>query len=142
MFDEAIKEANETLKLRRGYPVGLLVLGEIYNDLGDFDKAIEYHGRLKENFYWSFALAATLGKAGRIDEAREMAQKIEKRGGASMVLVIIYAAMGDYDTAYEWLLKARDVKIPWYPWLLRWYPQTEGFRDDPRVIKLAEELGI
>jgi hypothetical protein len=59
-----------------------------------------------------------------------------------MVLVLIYASMGDYDTAYEWLLKARDDKIPWYPWLLTWYPQTEGFHDDPRVMKLAEELGI
>jgi tetratricopeptide (TPR) repeat protein len=122
MFDKAIEEAEATLKLRRGYPVGFLVLGETYADLGDFDKAIEYHEKLKDNFFWSFSLAATLGKAGRIDEAREMAQKIEERGGASLVMVLIYASMGDYDTAYEWLLKARDARIPWYPWLLNWYP--------------------
>lgn len=142
MYDEAIEEAKGTFKLRRGYPVGLLVLGETHTDLGEFDKAIEYHEKLKDNFYWSFALAATLGKAGRLDEAREMAQEIEKRGGASFVMVLIYASMGDYDAAYEWLLKARDGRIPWYPWLLKWYPQTEGFHDDPRVIALAEELGI
>lgn len=142
MFDEAIEEAKATLKLRRGYPVGFLVLGETYTDLGEFDKAIEYHEKLKDNYFWSFALAATLAKAGRIDEARDMAQDIEKRGAASLVMVLIYASMDDYDAAYEWLLKARDDKIPWYPWLLKWYPQTEGFQDDPRVVKLAEELGI
>ena len=37
MFDKAIEEAEATLKLRRGYPVGFLVLGETYADLGDFD---------------------------------------------------------------------------------------------------------
>lgn len=142
MFDKAIQEARAALKLRRGYPVGLLVLGETYTDLGEFDKAIEYHEKLKDNYYWSYALAATLGKAGRIEEAREMAQKIEKRGAASLVMVLIYASMGDFDAAYEWLLKARDDRIPWYPWLLKWYSQTEGFHDDPRVMKLAEELGI
>lgn len=141
-FDKSIEEAEATLKLRRNYPVAFLVLGETYSDLGEFDKAIEYHEKLKDNYYWSFALAATLGRAGRIDEARAMAQQIESRGGASLVMVLIYASMGDYDTAYEWLLKARDDRIPWYPWLLTWYPQTQGFHDDPRVVKLAEELGI
>ena len=50
--------------------------------------------------------------------------------------------MQDYDAAYEWLLKAREEKVPWYPWLIKWYPQTRGFRDDPRVVKLAAELGL
>lgn len=142
MFDKAIEEAEATLKLRRGYPVANLVLGETYTDMGEFDKAIQYHERLRDNYYWSFALAATLGKAGRTDEAREMAQNIEKRGGASLVMVLIYASIGDYDVAYEWLLKAREDKIPWYPWLLKFYPQTEGFQDDPRVLALAAELGL
>lgn len=142
MFDMAIEEAEATLKLRRGYPVAFLVLGETYAELGEFDRAIEYHEKLKNNYYWSFALAATLGKAGRVDEAREMAQTIESRGAASLVMVLIYASIGDYDTAYEWLLRARDERIPWYPWLLKWYLQTEGFRDDPRVVELARELGI
>lgn len=142
MYDEAIAEALATLKLRRGYPVANLVLGETYTDLGEFDKAIEYHERLRNNYYWSFALAATLGKAGRIDEARAMAENIEKRGGASLVMVLIYASIGDYDVAYEWLLKAREDRIPWYPWLLKFYPQTEGFQDDPRVLELAAELGL
>jgi adenylate cyclase len=142
MYDEAIEEAEATLRLRRGFSVGLLVLGEIYTDLGEFDKAIEYHEKLAGNFYWSYALAATLGKAGRIEEALAMAQEIEKRRASAWVMPQIYASMGDYDTAFEWVLKARDDKIPWYPWLLKWTPQTKGLHDDPRVVKLAEELGI
>lgn len=141
MYDRAIKEAEATLKLRSNYPVANLVLGETYAELGQFDKAIEYHRRLKNNYYWSFALAATLGAAGRSEEALKIAEKYEKNGD-SLVLVLIYASMRDYDNAYKWLLKAREDKIPWYPWLLKWYPQTRGFDEDPRVVELATELGL
>ena len=142
MYYKAIEEAEATLELRSNYPVGLLVLGETYADLGEFDKAIEYHERLKRNYFWAYALAGTLGMAGRIDEARAIAKRYEKNDNASLVMTLIHAAMGDTETAYEWLLKARDDKIPWYPWLLKWYPQTRSIHDDPRVIALAEELGL
>jgi tetratricopeptide (TPR) repeat protein len=98
MFDQAIAEAEETLRLRPDYPVANLVLGETYVDIGDFDKAIEYHEKLRGNYYWSFALAATLGAAGRKEEALAIARKYEEDGN-SLVLVLIYAAMEDYDAA-------------------------------------------
>lgn len=142
MFDEAIQEAMATLDLRSGYPVANLVLGLTYVDLGEYDKAIEYHEKLRDNYYWSFSLAATYARAGHYEEAFEMAREFEKRGAASLVMVLIYASLNEYDSAYEWLLKARDARIPWYPWLLKWYPQTRGFHDDPRVVALAEELGL
>lgn len=141
MYDKAIEEAEATLNLRRNYPVALLVLGETYADLGQFDKAIEYHERLKSNYYWSFALAATLGMAGKTEEAMEIINKYEKNGHA-FVLALTYSAINEKDKAYEWLLQARDEKIPWYPWLTKWYPQTRNLHDDPRVIALAEELGL
>ena len=140
-FDDAIAEAQATLSLRRNYPVANLVLGETYAELGQFDKAIEYHEKLKNNYYWSFALAATLGAAGKTDEALRQSLKFEENGD-SFVLVLIYASLGDYDQAYRWLLTAREEKIPWYPWLLTWFPQTRGFHDDPRVVALAQELGL
>lgn len=141
MFDEAIAAAESTLQLRRNYPVARLVLGLTYLDMGRIEEAIEQHEMLRDNYYWSFALAATLGAAGRTDEALDLAQKFVKNG-ASLILVIIYASMGDDENAYKWLLVARDEKIPWYPWLLTWFPQTRGFHDDPRVLALAEELGL
>ena len=42
----------------------------------------------------------------------------------------------------EWLLAARDEKIPWYPWLVAWFPQTQFLYADPRMQQLAVELGI
>jgi len=140
-YDKAIEEAEAVFKLRRNYPVAINVLGETYAALGQFDKAIEIHERLKDNYYWSFALASTLGLAGQTDAALDIMRKYEKNGD-SLVLVLTYASIKDYDKTYEWLLKARDDKIPWYPWLLKWYPQTRGIHDDPRVVELAAELGL
>ena len=141
MFDEAIAEAESALQLRRNYPVARFSLGTTYLDMGRVEEAIEQHEMLRDNYYWSFALAATLAAAGRTDEALQISRKYGKAGN-SMVLVLIYASMGDYDNAYKWLLVARDDKIPWYPWLLKWYPETRGMHHDPRVLALAEELGL
>ena len=77
--------------------------------------------------------------AGRAEDALEITRKYEE-GGNSFALVLIYASMGENDIAYEWLLKAREDKIPWYPWLLKWFPHTRELRDDPRVVALSAEL--
>jgi TolB-like protein/tetratricopeptide (TPR) repeat protein len=142
MYDKAIDEAQATLKLRKNYPLGLVVLGQTYLELGRIDEALEQHEKLRSNYYWSFTLATTLGSAGRIDEAIELSRKYEKNKLAALVMVMIYSSVGDHDTAYRYLLKCRDLKIPWYPWLLKWFPQTRGMQQDPRVLALAAEIGL
>ncbi len=142
MYDKAIAEALATLQLRKNYPVGLMVLGQTYLDLGRIDEALEQHEKLRSNYYWSFTLATTLGSAGRIDEAIELSRKYEKNKLAALVMVMIYSSVGDHDTAYRYLLECRDLKIPWYPWLLKWFPQTRGMQQDPRVLALAAEIGL
>lgn len=141
-YDKAIAEAKSALQLRRDYPVAVMVLGQTYLDLGRIDEALEQHEKLRKNYYWSFILATTLGSIGRTEEAIEMSRKFEKNQNAALVMAMIYSAVGDNDTAYQYLLKCRDLKIPWYPWLLKWYPQTRGMQHEPRVLALAAELGV
>ena len=141
MYDTAIEEAEATLQLRPDFPVAYYSLGQTYKDLGNFEKAIANHEKLQDNYYWAYALAATLGAAGRIEEALEISRKYEEDGNL-LPLVLIYAAMGDNEAAFKWLLQCRDAKIPWYPWLLTWWPETRTFRNDPRVVALTAELGL
>ena len=54
----------------------------------------------------------------------------------------IYGGLEQKDTALEWLEAARDEKIPWYPWLVAWFPAFSGMRDDPRLVNLAADLGL
>ena len=72
MYDTAIEEAEATLQLRPDFPVAYYSLGQTYKDLGNFEKAIANHEKLQDNYYWAYALAATLGAAGRIEEALEI----------------------------------------------------------------------
>lgn len=142
LYEKAIAEAQATLRLRNNYPVGLKVLGQVYLELGRVDEAIELHEKLRRNYYWSFVLATTLGNAGRSDEALAILRKYEKNERAALVKVLIYASVGDHDSAYRYLLDCKDLKIPWYPWLVKWFPQTRGMREDPRVQALAAEIGL
>ncbi len=56
--------------------------------------------------------------------------------------MISHATLGDVDETFACLEVARDVKLPWYPWFVTWFPQLEQFRDDPRMRDLAAELGL
>jgi len=57
-------------------------------------------------------------------------------------LTLIYAALGDCDEAAKWLQAAKRQKIPWFPWLVTWFPQTKFLHDDLQVQEFATELGI
>ncbi len=140
-YDDAIAEAQETLDLRREYPVAYIALGNTYLEMGDEEAAVEAHSNLADSGLWSFVYASTLAQVGRGEEAMPVLQRLEERE-ASVPLVVLYGALGEHDKAYEWMLEARDGQAGWYPWLLNWFPQTRGMHDDPRVQALAEEIGL
>ncbi len=140
-FEDAIAEANNTLDLRRNYPVAHIALGNTYADMGDMDKALEAHSKLGENGFWSFLYASTLATAGRDDEALAIARRLEDRN-ASVPLTMIYGALDDRENALHWLNVAREGKAGWYPWLLTFFPQTSNLHDDPEFLAQAEALGL
>jgi hypothetical protein len=35
-----------------------------------------------------------------------------------------------------------EVRMPWYPWLLGWFPQFRALNDHPLVIEKAKALGV
>lgn len=140
-YDDAIAEAQETLDLRRNYPVAYIALGNTYLEMGEIDAAVEAHSKLAESRLWSFIYGGTLARAGRREEAMPMVLDLEERE-ASVPLVMLYGALGEHEKAYEWMLKARDGQAGWYPWLLTWMPQTRDMRELPNVRQLAEEIGL
>ena len=140
-YDQAIAEARETLDLRRDYPVAYIALGNTYLEMGDIDAALNAHANLKESGLWSFIYGATLAQAGRADEAMPIVENLEERG-ASVPLVMLYAALGEHDKAYEWMMIARDGQAGWYPWLLTWMPQTREMHQLSNVRALAEDIGL
>jgi tetratricopeptide (TPR) repeat protein len=142
MYDQSIEEAKTTLELNPDYPIAWLVLGQTYLDMGRVDEAIEAHEHLRNNRFWGFVLAATLATANRDEDAAVVLEFVEKGNNNPFTLALIYGGLGDREESVKWLQAARDQKIPWFPWLVTWFPQTRLLHDDPRMQQFAAELGI
>ena len=142
MYEKAIEEAQITLGLNPNYPVAWLVLGQTYLDMGRVDEAIEAHEHLRNNRFWGFAFAATLATADRDKDAAAVLDFINKRENNPFTLSLIYGGLEDREETMKWMQSARDEKIPWFPWLVTWFPQTKSMHDDPRMQQFAAELGI
>ena len=142
MYEKAIEEAQITLGLNPNYPVAWLALGQTYLDMGRVDEAIEAHEHLRNNRFWGFAFAATLATADRDEDAAAVLDFINKKENNPFTLSLIYGGLEDREETMKWMQSARDEKIPWFPWLVTWFPQTKSMHDDPRMQQFAAELGI
>ncbi len=142
MYEEAIEEAKTTLELNPNYPIAWLALGQTYLDMGRIDEAIEAHENLRNNRFWAFILAATLATADRDEDAAVVLKFVEERDNNPFTLSLIHGGLGDREESVNWLQAAKDQKIPWFPWLVTWFPHTKFLHDDPRMQQFAAELGI
>lgn len=142
MYDQAITQAEATLNLRENWPVGWMTLGDAYLELGRYDEAIAAHAHLADSPFWSFVRGYSYASAGRIDDARAIVESIPAEADNALPLVLVYGAMGDTEQTLHWLEVARDSKLPWYPWLLDWFPQLRPIHGDPRLQELARELDL
>ncbi len=141
-YEKAIEYANMTLELRDKYAVGLLVLGNTFAETGEFDKAIDAHEKLRHSDFWSWAPGYSYALAGRFEDAQKIADALEKEPGNALPLTLINAAIGNDEEMFHWLNIAKESKLPWYPWLVAWFPAAHLYYDDPRMQKLAAELGL
>ena len=97
---------------------------------------------IKESLPWGARYGAVLALAGREQEAREYLDTIEKKPRNVLALVFVYSALGDTDAVFHWLNVAKEVKLPWYPWFITWFPDMGPMRNDPRMDALAAELDL
>lgn len=141
-YEEAILEAETTLELNPNYPVAWWSLGQSYLDLGRTSDAIEAHEHLRGNAFYGFVLAATFAAANRDESAVEVLRFVEEKTNNAFTLSLIYGGLGNREETLKWLVAARDEKIPWYPWLVNWFPQTRFLRDDPEFQALEAEFTV
>ncbi len=130
--DEAIKYCRKALELDPEVIDGHLNLGEAYVQKGMYDEAIlEFRKMLKDQTLSALqAIAYTEAMAGR----RTAAHKILHSPDASRIsdyhLVLIFAALGEHDQAFERLdkLPLNRTNIA----LLKFDPQLDLLRAEPR----------
>jgi TolB-like protein len=110
--------------------------------MGDPGAAIDEASQIGENSMYRFFYPVTLALAGRTEEARELLANIEHGPRNVVALINIYGALGEVEETLHWMAVAKDVRLPWYPWFITWFPLTDAVREDPRMDDLAAELDL
>ena len=148
-YDNAIEMARKTLELDPNYAAAHRLLSLAFQGQELFDEAIaanENWGELTGNkVETSLALAQIYAVSGKIDAARTLVEVVKKDSNlidqAYRGLALVYAALGENDTAFEWLEKGYQ---RWEESLLsiKVDPKVDRLRSDPRFIALLRKLGV
>ena len=131
-YDDAAKEAQNTLLVNPEYDMGSYVLGLSYANKGRFDEAIEI---LKKIYSPQSGFASGLGVAyalaGMRDKALETAAEMEQQNMMwhTWGLASIYVTLGEKEKALYWLEEAYKQRHDFTPW----------FRNDAAFKSLADE---
>lgn len=141
-LDEAVRIAEIAIELNPRNANAVRVKGLSIAQQGDFIGALAVLESIRENPFWGPDYGVVLAMAGREEDAREFLAGIEKIPRNVIALVMLNAALGETDEAFRWMAVAKEVKLPWYPGFIAWFPQVRTLRNDPRMDALAAELNL
>jgi TolB-like protein/Flp pilus assembly protein TadD len=112
MAAEAIRSAEEAVRLSEETPPALTALGNAY------------------------------ALAGQMDKARALIERMEQRAYPPPVYISsICASVGEIDQAFQWLAQAQDERSPAL-FSLRIGLWNQAFRSDPRFNKMVSRVGL
>jgi TolB-like protein/Tfp pilus assembly protein PilF len=115
LYDNAIVEYRETMKILPDWPVALAGIGNAY------------------------------GEAGNIPEAQKILDTLNLLRQNQFVtaygIALVHAGMGDSDSTFKWLNKAYDERSNWLVWL-KTDPRWDVIRSDERYAELVRKVGL
>jgi tetratricopeptide (TPR) repeat protein len=148
-YDEAIELATKTLELDPNYAAAHRLLSLVYQAKDMFDEAIVEHEKWAaltgNRVEAAVTLAQLYAASGQIEEARRLVEGVVGDKLATQHinrgLALVYAALGETDTAFEYLEESynrREEAIL----SLKVDPKVDALRADPRFMALLKKIGI
>jgi Tfp pilus assembly protein PilF len=146
-YERSENQLDNLLELNPGFIRARVILGHVYEEKREYDKAIEMlRSAVKlsdEDPVTLSALAHTLALAGDTNEAKKiLADLLQSRKGRYVSagnIATLHIALGQNELAFDALAQAfknRDIEIIW----LRVNPVFDPLRSDPRFTKLLERV--
>jgi DNA-binding winged helix-turn-helix (wHTH) protein/Tfp pilus assembly protein PilF len=148
--DNAIEQLHKVLEMETNFMAARSVLGTVLVHKGLYVEAMAEYQKVLEMVKGAAVveisvkaiMAQAYARWGKRAEAMKLLAEVISSGTASPYSVAgIYSALGDCDSAFEWLNKAyeqRDLQLV----SLKVDPSLDGARSDPRFKKLMSAVGI
>ena len=138
------------VELEPEYESAHLMLGDAYLFLGKEEEAMRQYDRVMEIAESSpscgkSAKAYAYAMSGRLTEAKRLLNRMVRAAGTGYSwpyeVASVYAALGDAETAFEWLQRAREDGVPTLAWL-QYDPKFAELRKHAGFAELLVELGL
>jgi TolB-like protein/Tfp pilus assembly protein PilF len=143
-LEEAVQHFRKVLAVHPDSVFAKFQLGITFAALKRYDEAIAmFLSRKVPDPGGNFALGLTYGLAGKKEEARKvLAKLLEKRKTQFLPptqIAVIYASLGERDTAFAWLERSFEDKA-WLMDEMNVNPLFDVFRGDPRFDDLIRRM--
>jgi TolB-like protein/tRNA A-37 threonylcarbamoyl transferase component Bud32/lipoprotein NlpI len=146
-YDQAIEQYKKTLQMDANFVSAHYALGRVYEQkrmyeaaIGEFQKGISGGDVASaEMLGHAYAMAGQRSEARKVLE--QLKQKAEHQYDPLYYIVIIYAALGEKDQAFEWLEKAFEGRSSLLVYL-KVDPTFDSLRSDQRFQDLRRRVGL
>jgi TolB-like protein/Tfp pilus assembly protein PilF len=147
-YDQAIAGCRETLDLDANFHVARGILGEAFVQKRMYQAAVEELQKVVGLSGGPEALAL-LGHAYALSGHRDEAMKVlDELGGLARrryidpsYVALIYTGLAQKDSAFEWLEKSYDDRVPLLS-MLKVDPRLDILRSETRYLKLLRRVGL
>jgi tetratricopeptide (TPR) repeat protein len=145
-YDESVRHLQHTLAMDESFDLAFAFLGHNYLRLGDADRAIAVFERRHTELPANYGnLVEAYALAGRKADAYAALAKMQERARTAYVpaydFAAAYLALGEQDTALDWLERAFEERAQYLPHLPA-DPAFDPLHGNPRFERLVERLGL
>jgi TolB-like protein/Tfp pilus assembly protein PilF len=147
-YDTAVRQLLDTLAMDQNSVGAHVMLGLVYEQMGDFPKAIaelNEANRLGETSIILGFLGRVYAVSGKKQEAQDVLAALEAQAKDRYIsaysVALIHAGLGETDPAFIWLEMAHEQGDENLAWLAI-DPRLDSLRTDLRFINLMERIGL
>jgi TolB-like protein/DNA-binding winged helix-turn-helix (wHTH) protein/Tfp pilus assembly protein PilF len=148
-YDRSIEQLRDTQEMDRSYEWSHLILGQAYEEKGEFALALAELRKAAELSHNSPLMISALGhanaRAGNREEAQRLLAQLMGQSKSQYVspyyIAMVYLGLGKNDVAMNWLEKAYADRSNGLVFL-KVEPELDPLRSNPRFISLKQKLNF